>query len=141
MKTLYESIFDIDKNIDDNSVIRLYTKWGPRTYSAGLEPADVYKYYLKSFKLKNLEAPDTNIRWRHYYVMRPWNKKSIQKIMEKLFVFILNHVSWDDAIKELIKNTPDIKNIEVEEANDEVIELKFLNETNGKAFSMIFQKL
>ena len=141
MKTLYESILDVDKNIDDESAIRLYKKWAPRTYSAKLEPADIYKYYLKSFKLKNLEAPDTNIRWIHYYVMRPWNKKNIQKIMEKLFVFILNHVSWDDAIKELLKNTPDIKNIEVEEPNDGVIELNFLNNTNGKAFGMMFQKL
>ena len=141
MKTLYESIFDIDKNIDDDSAIRLYSTWGPRTFSAKLGPADVYRYYLKSFKLKNLEAPGTNIRWRHYYVMRPWNKKAIEQTMEKLFVFILNQISWDDAIKELLKNTPDIKNIEVEEPNDEVISLIFLNDTNGKAFSMSFEKL
>jgi hypothetical protein len=141
MKTLYESIFDIDKNIDDDSAIKLYTDWGPRTFSAKLGPADIYKLYLKPFKLKNLEAPDTNIKWKHYYVMRPWNKKAIEQIMEKIFVFILNQISWEDAIKVLIKNNPDIKNIEIDQPNEDVICLVFLNETNGKAFNMSFERL
>ena len=42
MKTLYESIFDIDKNIDDDSAIRLLSKWEPLVFRSNYGPKEVF---------------------------------------------------------------------------------------------------
>ena len=42
MKTLYESIFDIDDNIKDDSAIRLSSKWEPITFRSNYGPKEVF---------------------------------------------------------------------------------------------------
>lgn len=94
MKTLYESIFDIDNNIKDDSVIRLLSKWEPIVFRSNYGPKEVFDI-IKALKLDPIEV--NGIRWIDYTVERPWNKKSIQDGVENIIKHILSCYTWEEA--------------------------------------------
>ena len=94
MKTLYESIFDIDKNIDDDSAIRLLSKWKPIVFRSNYGPKEVFDI-IKVLKLNPIEV--NSIRWIDYTVERPWNKKSVQEGVENIIKHILSCYTWEEA--------------------------------------------
>ena len=94
MKTLYESIFDIDKNIDDDSAIRLLSKWEPLVFRSNYGPKEVFDI-IKVLKLDPIEV--NGIRWIDYTVERPWNKKSVQEGVENIIKHILSCYTWEEA--------------------------------------------
>lgn len=94
MKTLYESIFDIDKNIDDDSAIRLLSKWEPIVFRSNYGPKEVFDI-IKALKLDPIEV--NGIRWIDYTVERPWNKKAVQDGVENIIKHILYCYTWEEA--------------------------------------------
>lgn len=101
MKTLYESILDVDDLINNNSEILLSAFWKPLTFSSKVGPTELMTL-LKELNIKN--KPNNNVFWRDYYVMRPWNKKAIMKKVEDLIETILSCMTWKD-VESVLKNT------------------------------------
>jgi hypothetical protein len=94
MKTLYESIMDIDSNIDDDSAIRLLSKWHPILFRSNYGPKEV----LDMIKLLKFDPIEVNgIRWIDYTVERPWNKKPIQDGIENIIKHILSCHTWEET--------------------------------------------
>lgn len=89
-----ESIFDIDDNIKDDSVIRLLSKWEPITFRSNYGPKEVFDI-IKTLKLDPIEV--NGIRWIDYTVERPWGKKSVHDGVENIIKHILSCYTWEEA--------------------------------------------
>ena len=98
MKTLYESIFDIEDNIKDDSAIRLLSKWEPIVFRSNYGPKEVFDI-IKILRLDPIEV--NSIRWIDYTVERPWNKKSVQDGVENIIKHILSCYTWEEAQNKL----------------------------------------
>lgn len=94
MKTLYESIFDIDDNIKDDSAIRLLSKWEPISFRSNYGPKEVFDI-IKVLRLDPIEV--SGIRWADYTVERPWNKKHVQEGVVNIIKHILSCYTWEEA--------------------------------------------
>lgn len=141
MKSLYESIFDIDKNIDDDSVICLVSHWKPVSFSFTHGPVELLKL-LKQIdykKLKNFEK-DIKVNLIDYTVMRPWNKKVVQQKVEELFKPILSQHSWDEAFEILNNCTPNHFKIKVFSAPKNMIKLDIIDQKDHTAIEINFMK-
>lgn len=141
MQTLFESIMDIDKNIDDDSAICLVSYWKPTSFSCTCGPVELLKL-LKQIdykKLKNFEK-DIKVNLIDYTVMRPWNKKAIQQKVEELFKPILSQHSWNEVFEILNNCTPNHFKIRDFSAIKNTFKLDIIDQKDHTAIEINFMK-
>lgn len=141
MRSLYESIFDIDKNIDDDSAICLVSYWKPISFSFTHGPLELLKL-LKQIDYKKLKSFEKDVRVDliDYTVMRPWNKKTVQQKMEELFKPILSQHNWDEAIEILNNCTPNHFKIKGFSAPKNMFKLDIIDQKYHTAVEIIFMQ-
>lgn len=141
MKTLYESIFDIDKNIDDDSAICMASYWKPITFSCSLGPVELLNL-LKKFDYKKLKQSEKNVNINtvEYYVMRPWNKKAVQDKVYELIKPILSQHNWVEVFKLLEKCSNGDFVIRNSSAPKDVFKLYIEDTTTLTWFEIMFEK-
>ena len=96
MKTLYESILDVDKLMDDNSAIILNSRFYPVTWNTPYEPERLLKI-LNIFDWKRLSKKydsKLDINYVKSSIARHLNSKPISKKMNILINIILKEIDW-----------------------------------------------
>lgn len=136
MKTLYESILDVDDLVNNNSEILLSAFWKPLTFRSKVGPVELMTL-LKEMGIKY--NPNNNVFWRDYYVTRPWNKKAVMKKVEELIETILSCMTWKD-VESALKNTKKYFNISIIEEKDRIY--VYIMEMSGKfaTLTITFEK-
>lgn len=141
MKSLYESIFDIDKNIDDDSDICLSSYWKPISFSCTYGPVELLKL-LKQIDYKKLKKyeKDIEVNLIDYTVMRPWNKKVVQQKVEELFKPILSQHNWDEVFEILTNCTPNHFKIKMFPASKNLFKLDIIDQADHITIEINFIK-
>lgn len=91
---------DVEDTLEYGDVAScLATFWKPITFSSNQGPVELYMF-LKNFNWKMLEKYEKPVKIidRDYYIMQPWNKKSIKDQCYNLIKYILSRKEWDEVL-------------------------------------------
>lgn len=142
MKSIYESILDVDKLIDDNSAIILNSRFYPVTWNTPYEPETLLKILNDEFDWKRLNKEYNSKLYINYVkssIARHLNSKPISKKMNILINIILKEIDWSKGCDYIVRCGKSDIDYTLSYHNKSQL-ITFYDSYNNRMFSLYFEE-